>query len=56
MKSKVLLAVTLGLIFIAVFIVVFFDISLTSLPTTFNEFVEERINQDEALVMEGLDL
>lgn len=56
MKSKVLLSVTLGLVFIAVFIIVFFNISLTSLPITFSEFVEERIEKDEALVMEGLDL
>ena len=56
MRGKVVLVSTIGLFLIVAFVIVFFNLSLTSLPTTFDEFVEERIEKDEALVMEGLDL
>lgn len=51
-----MLVSTIGLFLIVAVAIVFFNLSLTSLPTTFDEFVEERIEKDEALVMEGLDL
>lgn len=56
MRGKVVLVSTIGLFLIVAVAIVFFNLSLTSLPTTFDEFVEERIEKDEALVMEGLDL
>ena len=56
MRGKIVLVSTIGLFLIVAFVVVFFNISLTSLPTTFDEFVEERIEKDKVLVMEVLDV
>jgi len=46
----------MGIIVIFLIVIRFFNISLTALPTTFKEMVEDQIDQDEVLVMPNLDV